>query len=116
MRCEGHRRRGLGPDASNRMNSKKTAVRDRAKHLEDAIAKGHEYLEDGSHQHWHGFRPKFGDKTRNGQPEPPHKDWVKNVFLPRREKTLRKAEITVEKLIVRAGTGGEKQSVHAEAQ
>ena len=85
------------------MNSKQNAIPDRIKHLEDAIAKGREYLENGSHAHWHGFRPWFADKVRNGKPEPPHKDWVKNVFLPRREKALRKAENTLEKLIAHEG-------------
>ena len=85
------------------MNSKKTAIRDRIKHLEDAIAKGREYLENGSHAHWRGFRPLFADKVRNGKPEPPHRDWVKHVFLPRRERALRKAENTLEKLITREG-------------
>jgi len=85
------------------MNSKQNAIRDRIKHLEVAIAKGREYLENGSHAHWHGFRPLFASKEKNGKPEPPHKDWVKNVFLPRREKALRKAENTLEKLISREG-------------
>ena len=38
------------------MDSKKKAILDRIKHLEDAIAKGREYLESGEHAHWHGFR------------------------------------------------------------
>jgi hypothetical protein len=33
------------------MNSKKKAILDRIKHLEEAIAKGREYLESGSHAH-----------------------------------------------------------------
>jgi hypothetical protein len=85
------------------MNSKRNAILDRIKRLEDAIAKGREYLENGSHAHWHGFRPLFAGKVKNGKPEPPHKDWVKNVFLPRREKALRKAENTLEKLMSREG-------------
>lgn len=83
------------------MNLKRNAIRDRIKILEDAIAKGREYLENGSHAHWHGFRPWFADKVRNGKSEPPHKDWVKNVFLPRRERALRRAENTLEKLVAR---------------
>ena len=80
------------------MNSKKKAVLDRIRHLEDEITKGREYLENGSHSHWQGFRPLFAAKVRDGKVLPPHKDWVKNVFLPRRERALIKAERTLEKL------------------
>ena len=73
-------------------------IRDRIKHHEDAIAKAREYLESGKHTDWHGFRPLFVDKVRDGKVLPPHKDWVKNVFLPRMEKELRKTERTLEKL------------------
>ena len=85
------------------MNSKQNAIRDRIKHVEEAIANGREYLENGSHANWHGFRPLFANKVRNGKAEPPHRDWVKNVFLPRHEKALRKAEKTLEKLTAREG-------------
>ena len=80
------------------MNSKKKAVLDRINNLEEAIAKGREYLENGKHAQWHGFRPLFVDKVRDGKLLPPHKDWVNNVFLPRHERALRKAEETLEKL------------------
>ena len=80
------------------MNSKKKAILDRIKHLEDAIVKGHEYLESGKHAHWHGFRPLFVDKVRDSKMLPPHKDWVKNVFLPRHERALKKAEKALEKI------------------
>ena len=80
------------------MNSKKKAVLDRIKHLEDEITKGREYLENGSHAQWQGFRPWFAAKVRDGKVLPPHKDWVKNVFLPRRERALIKAERVLEKL------------------
>jgi hypothetical protein len=80
------------------MDSKKKAILDRIKHLEDAIAKGREYLESGNHAHWHGFRPLFVDKARDGEILPPHKDWVRNVFLPRAEKALRKAQEKLDKL------------------
>jgi hypothetical protein len=80
------------------MNSKKKAILDRIKHLEDAIAKGREYLVSGKHAHWHGFRPLFVDKVRDGEILPPHKDWVKNVFLPRREMDLREAQEKLERL------------------
>lgn len=80
------------------MNLKKKAILDRIKHLEEAIAKGHEYLESGEHAHWHGFRPLFVPKVRDGKTLPPHRDWVKNVFIPMQERALRKAEKTLEKL------------------
>jgi hypothetical protein len=81
------------------MNPKKKAVLDRIKHLEDAITKGCEYLESGQHAHWHGFRPLFAAKVSDGKILPPHKDWVKNVFLPRRERELKKARKALEELI-----------------
>ena len=80
------------------MNSKKKAVLERIKHIEVAIAKGREYLESGKHAHWHGFRPLFVEKIRDGKVLPPHKDWVKNVFLPSQEKALRKAEKILEEM------------------
>jgi hypothetical protein len=35
---------------------------------------------------------------RMGRELPPHKDWMKNVFLPRTEKALRRAEKVFERL------------------
>ncbi len=86
------------------MNSKQKAILDRIKHLEDAIVKGREYLENGKHAHWHGFRPLFVDKFRDGKMLPPHKDWVKNVFLPRHERALGKAQKTLEMICSRTTT------------
>ena len=80
------------------MNSKRKVILDRIKHLEDALTKGHEYIESGAHAHWQGFRPLFVDKIKEGKSLPPHKDWVKNVFLPRTEKALKKAENALEKI------------------
>ncbi len=80
------------------MNAKKSAILDRIKHLEDAIAKGYEYLENGDHAHWHGFRPLFSRKVQGNKVLPPHKDWVRNVFIPRRERALRNASRKLEKL------------------
>lgn len=80
------------------MNPKEKAVLDRIKRLEDAISKGREYLETGAHSDWSGFRPWFVQKVRDGKVAPPHKDWVKNVFLRHYEKELARAEKTLERL------------------
>ena len=80
------------------MNAKQKAVLDRIAHLEDAIAKGREYLENGEHAQWRGFRPLFDLKERDGKVLPPHKDWVRNIFLPRRERALAHAYKTLARL------------------
>jgi hypothetical protein len=80
------------------MNLKEKAVLDRIEHIEDAIAKAHEYLEVGDNADWHGFRPLFVDKGRDGDVLPPHKDWVKNVFLPSQEKALMENQRVLETL------------------
>ena len=80
------------------MNAKRKAVLDRIESLEQAIGRAREYLESGKHSHWSGFRPLFVHKLKDGKELPPHKDWVKNVFLPGKEKALRRAEKTVERL------------------
>ena len=64
------------------MKPKEKAILDRIKKLEEAIINGREYLESGAHPDWHGFRACFVPKVRDGKALPPHKDWVKNVFLP----------------------------------
>ena len=91
---------GLGPlDVHNmQTNIAKEAILDRVKNLEEAIAKGHAYLESGAHPDWYGFRAYFATKTRDGKVLPPHKDWVKNVFLPNRERALGKAESLLDRL------------------
>ena len=80
------------------MKPKESGILDRIKTLDEAITKGREYLESGAHADWHGFRPLFVTKMREGKALPPHKDWVKNVFLPRRERALRYAEKVLERL------------------
>lgn len=80
------------------VNPKKKAILDRIKRLEEAIARGREYLETGKHADWQGFRPLFTRKIKDGQALPPHRDWVQNVFLPSRERALNRAEKTLEKL------------------
>jgi hypothetical protein len=80
------------------MNLKKKALLDRIKRVEEELALGREYLEDGEHADWRGFRPLFANKVRDGKVLPPHKDWVKSVFLPRRERALAYAQKTLEEL------------------
>ena len=79
-------------------NANRKAVLERIDSIEQAIARAREYLESGKHAHWTGFRPLFDSKFRNGKELPPHKDWVKNVFLPRKQKALRYAEKVLERL------------------
>ena len=81
-----------------RTKPKQKAVLDRIKSLEDGIAKAREYLETGAHADWHGFQPLFKGKVRDGELLPPHKDWVKNVFLPSLERALRTAEKLLDRL------------------
>jgi hypothetical protein len=80
------------------MDAKRKAILVRLELLEEAIRKSREYLESGRHANWRGFRPLFDGKLRAGKELPPHKDWVKNVFLPRREKALIRAEKLLERL------------------
>lgn len=79
-------------------NAKKESILDRIKHLEDAITKGREYLETGQHAHFARFRSLFVKKFREGEKLPPHKDWVKNVFIPGMEKMLAHAEKALERV------------------
>ncbi len=78
--------------------SKSKSIVDRIKHIEEAIVKAQEYLETGAHADWHGFRPLYHGKVKDGKVRPPHKDWVKNAFLPSKEKALRNAERTLDRL------------------
>lgn len=73
---------------------KRAAVLERIERIEDAIAKAQEYLETGAHAHWHGFRPIFGDE----KDRPPHRDWVENVFLTRKQRALARAEKLLDRL------------------
>ena len=63
------------------MNAKRKAVLERIGSLEEAIARAREYLESGQHAQWSVFRPLFVSKFKDGKELPPHRDWVKNVFL-----------------------------------
>ena len=79
-------------------NAKKKTILERIRHFEDAIIKGREYLETGKHANLPRFRPWFYGNFKDGRELPPHKDWVKNVFLPRLERAVRQAEKALEKL------------------
>jgi hypothetical protein len=80
------------------MNTKRKAVLDRIESIDQAITRAREYLESGKHAHWSGFRPLFASKLKDGKELPPHKDWVKNVFLPSMEKALKRNEKVLEGL------------------
>ena len=71
---------------------KRRDIVERAKRLEDDIARAREYLETGEHSSWNKFQPLFKRKVKDGKLVPPHKDWVKNVFIPGLEKALSEAE------------------------
>src|SRR4051812_34598859 len=80
------------------MNAKRKAVAERIESLERAIRIAQEYLESSKHADWHGFWPLFDRKLRNGKELPPHKDWVKNFFLPASKKALSRSETVLERL------------------
>ena len=80
------------------MNTKRKAVLERIESLEKAIGIAKEYLESGKHANWAGFRPLFDRKLRDGKELPPHKDWVKNVYLPGMERALTRAEKILDRL------------------
>jgi hypothetical protein len=80
------------------MNPKEKAVLERIRLIEDEITKGREYLESGKHADWHGFRSWFVKKVRKDKELPPHRDWVRKVFIPSRERALRRAEKILDKL------------------
>lgn len=80
------------------VDTKIREVLERIELIEQAMIRAREYLTSGKHAQWSGFRPMFDRKFKDGQELPPHKDWVKNVFLPRKEKALRRAEKVVERL------------------
>jgi hypothetical protein len=77
--------------------AEKKALLDRIGSIEDAVVRARAYLETGAHADWHGFRALFAQKLRNGEELPPHKDWVKNVFLPRMERALVQSERALER-------------------
>ena len=78
------------------MNLKKKAILERIKSNEEALTRAREYLETGAHSDWYGFRALFAPKTKDGVAVPPHRDWVRNVFIPNCEKAIHKAERTLD--------------------
>jgi hypothetical protein len=81
----------------NTLPPEKKDILARIQRYEEAIAKANEYLESGRHAQWRGFRALFSTKVRDGKELPPHRDWIKNVFLPRMEKALNRAEKALDK-------------------
>lgn len=79
-------------------NTKRKAVLARIEVLEQEIGRAKEYLETGKHADWAGFRPWFVRKLQLGVELPPHRDWVRNVFLPRTQRLLTRAERVLEQL------------------
>lgn len=79
-------------------SAKSKKLLERIESIEASLARAREYLESGKHADWRGFRPLFVPKLREGEQVPPHNDWVRNVFIPRNEKALRRAEKALERL------------------
>ena len=79
-------------------SEKKKDILDRIRSIEEALERGRAYLENGAHADWQGFRALFSPKLEDGKELPPHKDWVKNVFLPRKERELKQAEAALERI------------------
>jgi hypothetical protein len=80
------------------MDAKRKTILDRIASLEESIRIATEYLDSGKHADWYGFRPLFDHKFKDGYKLPPHKDWVKNVFLARMTASLNRAEKTLQRL------------------
>ena len=77
---------------------KRKAILERIASIEEAIVRAREYLESGKHEAWSGFRPLFVTKRANGKELPPHRDWIRTVFIPRKERALIVAERALEML------------------
>jgi hypothetical protein len=80
------------------MNAKTKAILERIRSLERDLERAREYLESDKHARWVGFEPLFKSKLKDGKELPPHKDWVRNVFVRQREKALAQAEKLLERL------------------
>ena len=62
--------------------------------LEEALKHADTYLATGQNAHWDGFRPLFAPRPE----KLPHRDWVANVYKPRRCAALRHCENALETL------------------
>lgn len=82
----------------NTERAKKRDILDRIESIEQALVRAHAYLDTGADADWHGFRALFVPKLKNGKELPPHRDWVKNVFVPRMERILSQAERALERV------------------
>jgi hypothetical protein len=82
----------------NARSAKSKKVLERIESIQAALVRAREYLESGQHADWNRFRPLFAPKLRDGEPAPPHPDWVRSVFIPRHERDLRSAEKALERL------------------
>jgi len=70
------------------IDRKREGIERRIRRLEATVKLANEYLDTGAHADWGGFRPLFVDKWKDGKPCPPHKDWVRNVFIKRCERLI----------------------------
>jgi hypothetical protein len=80
------------------VTGKRKSIEARIDRIEAAIKLANDYLETGEHADWHGFRPLFVKKFKDGKPCRPHKDWVKNVFLRNRRRQSADAKRALERL------------------
>ena len=68
---------------------KATSVMGKIKWCEDQLKLAYRYLDTDEGSDLRIFRPLFTKKLdASGNALPPHKDWVKNVFIRRREKAI----------------------------
>jgi len=78
--------------------SKRNSISVRIRRLENAIKLAQCYLDTGANADWHGFRPLFVDKWKDGKPCPPHRDWVRNVFIRRCQRQIASARKSMKRL------------------
>ncbi len=76
----------------------KKNIEGRIRSAEAAIKIAHEYLETGAHADFAPFRPLFVEKYKDGKPCPPHKDWVRNVYIKHCHKRIARLEKALKRL------------------
>ena len=79
------------------MDPKVQAVVKHIERIEDAIIKGANSGERRPRR-LARFSVVFHNKVQNGKAAPPHRDWVQNVFLPRSERAVERAEKALQRL------------------